>query len=694
MNVVTLIALLAGIATILEVILQAISYLQKRSEQKTPKSLTSPLTSRGVIPNNLPARGEFIGRRREIARVQEALVSRLSLTCIDGIGGIGKTALALEVAGECLRASTGEIVADGVPVFDGFIWTTAKGRDLTLNHVLDIIARTLNYPGIAQQPTEEKRESVRKLMQGKRYLLIVDNFETVADDAMQDFLLQMPEPSKALITSREQKLHQAWAVSLKPLEQEEALDLIRSEGRRLGLVSLEKGKEQVLLHLCEATGGAPLAIKWAVGQIKQKGQSLDAVLVALREARGDMFEDIFARSWSLISQDARRILMAMTIFATSASWPAIEAASDVHQYALDEALGQLVEMWLVEATAELKSEKRRYGIHPLTRSFASAAFAQQPEFDRDAHLRLIHYYTGLAEKCGGIGWDWHSFDLLEPEKDNIMALLSWCNEQGMWEAILDIKDTMWNFLHIRGYWHDSLHCGLLAVKASRKLANQESLAWHLVFGAGWTYLHQGYFDKAEEMAREALQISERCGYHKSKALALGNLGMIARVRGDLEESKELYSRSRKIWLCLGEQKWATIALVGLGVTAFRSKEYDQAQSLFELALEENRKLRNDEGIATALTWLGNTAREREDFRLARDLYQESLEVQMCLNRPLGIAYSMSQLARLSAREGDVDMALKLGREAREVFQRLGLGRDLEEIDALLEAIKEQTSLQE
>ncbi|MFQ6014143.1 MAG: NB-ARC domain-containing protein [Anaerolineae bacterium] len=224
-------------------ILAVLGYLYMRL-RKQPTSLPEqqPLEPppQPTIPSNLPPRKEFIGREKERARVREALASRWPLTCIDGIGGIGKTALALEVAGECLRVSKGEVPADGILTFDGFIWTTAKDRELALNDVLDAVARTLDYPGIAQQPLEEKQESVRKLLQTKPYLLIVDNFETVTDDAVRDFLLRLPEPSKALITSREQKLRQAWAVSLKGLEQEEALTPIRSEGRRIRLPAKPK----------------------------------------------------------------------------------------------------------------------------------------------------------------------------------------------------------------------------------------------------------------------------------------------------------------------------------------------------------------------------------------------------------------------------------------------------------------------
>ncbi|MBC8448413.1 MAG: ATP-binding protein [Chloroflexi bacterium] len=207
-------ALIVGLAVIIGIaagIVQVLQYVQERREKKRQPTAEEVVTSSPpalAVPSNLPPRSEFIGREKEKARVMEALASRWPLTCIDGIGGIGKTALALEVAGECLQASKGEVPADGTPTFDGFIWTTAKDRELALNDVLDAIARTLDYPGIAQQPLEEKRESVRKLLQTKPYLLIVDNFETVTDDAVRDFLLRLPEPTKVLITSREQKLRQ------------------------------------------------------------------------------------------------------------------------------------------------------------------------------------------------------------------------------------------------------------------------------------------------------------------------------------------------------------------------------------------------------------------------------------------------------------------------------------------------------
>lgn len=267
------------------------------------------------LRHNLPPRGEFVGRHAEIARIQEAFRSGAHVVCIDGIGGIGKTALALQVAYECLKASQGKVMDMEVVTFEGLVWITARDREIFLELVLDTIARTLEYPGITQQPLEEKQDSVRRLLRKQRVLLIVDNFETVDDERIRDFLFSLPEPSRALITTRERNIGEAWAVSVKSLPEPEALTLIRYEAARLDLRSVQAADDRLLLRLYEAAGGAPLAIKWAMGQIKQRGQSLDMVLAALHNARGDVFKT-FSRSWQLLSNDARSILLSMPFLLT------------------------------------------------------------------------------------------------------------------------------------------------------------------------------------------------------------------------------------------------------------------------------------------------------------------------------------------------------------------------------------------
>jgi len=130
MDLITLIVVLAGLAGIVSLLYIAIigqksipEWWRARRQSEVPPQRPLKPSKPPVpeIPHNLPQPGEFIGREREKAQVREALASRSFLVSIDGIGGIGKTALALEVTCECLRASKGEILANGVPTFDAFV---------------------------------------------------------------------------------------------------------------------------------------------------------------------------------------------------------------------------------------------------------------------------------------------------------------------------------------------------------------------------------------------------------------------------------------------------------------------------------------------------------------------------------------------------------------------------------------------
>ncbi len=532
-------------------ILGLLSYFFVKRLRKEPVPTNKPLeiTIQPPAPEiyaNLPSRTEFIGRKDEMRRVLDALNSRWPLICIDGIGGIGKTSLALEVTHESLRLRKAEISPEStaptetILKFEGFIWTSAKDRELRLNDILDAIARTLDWPGIAQQPFEEKWESVRKLLQKKRYLLIVDNFETITDEAVRDFLLKLPEPSKALITSREQKLPQAWAVSIKGLEPTEGLTLIRSEGRRLGIPALETAEDQVLLHLYQATGGAPLAIKWAVGQIKQKGQSLDTVLAALHAAKGDIFEEVFTRSWSLLSENARNILMVMPIFAASASKDAIEAASDVYHFDLDEALGQLVQMWLLEVTDELEAAKRRYRVHPLTRAFACSRLGENTKYSKKAKLRTVQFYLDFTKQYGGINWE--GFKELTLERENILFLMEWCLESKEWRQFIDLEARIGYFLSFQGYWDERLQHGLQAFEVGIQIKDKASAAWAALSSVVWTYRKRANYNNAIEWTQKSYTIFEEIKDNRGKAAAFRELGAIAERQQKFDEAKSLYQK--------------------------------------------------------------------------------------------------------------------------------------------------------
>jgi tetratricopeptide (TPR) repeat protein len=636
------------------------------------------------IPQNLPPRGEFIGREREKAEVREALASRSYLVCIDGIGGIGKTALALEVTHECLRASKGEMPANGVPTFDAFVWTTAKDRELALSDILDTIARTLDYPYIAQLPPEEKPPEAAKLLRAQKCLLIVDNFETITDDTVRDFLLNLPEPSKVLVTSREQKLRQARAISLRGMEQGEALALIRSEGSRLGLPTVEGAEEKVLLRLYEATGGAPLAIKWAVGQMKQRGQSLDTVLEYLYEARGDIFESIFARSWRLLSENAGRVLMVMPIFATSALKEAIEAASDVHKWDLDEALGQLVEMWLVEASGELDEAKRRYSIHPLTRSFAGARLFEVGTFGQEAWLRLATHYI---ERCSEMGKWGHTagFPWFEAELPNILAVIEWANRAREWNTVTSIFINSAYFLGTRGYWQERIKYGQMALKAAEQTGDRSSAAV-CQHALGWILLRQGRYLDAEALVQSCIRSCIDLGRKKEAAWALITLAKVAVARGDLDRARQVVDKAIAI---VGEAGYESVAhglLTTQGRIELQLGNLEAARNLLLAALEATKRAGSGGSISSRQIDLGHVALAQNQLDEAASYFKSALESSRQFLRQDNIAKAEFGLARTHALLGNTLEAAKLALSAREQFVRMGMEYEVYEVDTLLRQI--------
>ena len=637
-----LIALIIGIAA---GIVQVLDYLEKR--RRKPEEPPPPPPPQPKIPHNLPQPGEFIGRKREKGQAREALASRSYLVCIDGIGGIGKTALALEAAYECLRASKGELPSDGIPTFDAFVWTTAKDRELALSDILDTIARTLDYPYIAQLPPEEKPSEAAKFLRAQKCLLIVDNFETITDDAVHDFLLNLPEPSKTLITSRHKLLRQAWDITLYGMEQDEALEFIRSEGKRLGLKSIETAEERAILFLHQATGGNPQAIRMSIGQIKYEGLSLDAILKRLYDARDGIFEYMFARDWELLSDDARCVLLVMPLFPSAASRAAIEAASNVQHFYFEGALKQLVEMSLIDTSDELDEAKQRHSIHPLTRSFAGAELKRRAEFEKEARLRAVNYFLNFAKQYGSEDWrirDWQGYNMLETERENILASLDLCYNIGEWQMVVDFERALYYFLGERGYWQEFLNCGHQALEAARQLGDERAMAWVFTDALGWLYIQQDQYKEAETGIERALGVFMNLNDRRGIAIAKRLLGIIAREKNEFDVAQQLCQEALSIALQQGDEKVVADIHNSLGSLARQEGNYSEARRRYEEAKMIYEKVGYESGFAIALGNLGHAALKESRYDEARQIYERTLTwtsqnqkgVQLVLNEVVGV----------------------------------------------------------
>jgi tetratricopeptide (TPR) repeat protein len=185
------------------------------------------------LPDNLPRYNDvFVGRKLEIERCLEALSpeERGWGVTIDGIGGMGKTALALEVAHFARKQA----------MFDAYLfasakttWLTAEGvREETLSlSSLDSscreFARVLGQAEIVKMTdAKERRRALLDALRGRRTLLVWDNLETLNQeerDMIAEFVRKLPNPNKAIITSRRRTGESALTIRLDRLSEAEAL---------------------------------------------------------------------------------------------------------------------------------------------------------------------------------------------------------------------------------------------------------------------------------------------------------------------------------------------------------------------------------------------------------------------------------------------------------------------------------------
>ena len=297
------------------------------------------------IYHNLPSRDytRLVGREAEAKRILELLSFEWAIPCIsiEGIGGSGKTTLALDIAYSCLKASNGNYLEkkleNNLPSFELIVFTSAKShfftprgvlprlrQDRTLVDIFTSIARTISINNSQTASFEETYQQIYKCLANMRTLLIIDNLDTLEEQQqVLSFLYELPLTVKALITSREKTPFNT--VALSSLTQTEALILIQQQADEK---QIDLNLKQCV-QLYQTTGGIPAAIIYAISQLAS-GYTFDNVTSQLTPTQGDFCRFYFESSvQQLKGKPAHKFLMALSLFTKPASAEALKAIADV-----------------------------------------------------------------------------------------------------------------------------------------------------------------------------------------------------------------------------------------------------------------------------------------------------------------------------------------------------------------------------
>jgi hypothetical protein len=356
--------------------------------EMVPDSLLATETSRTLSrARHLPPQTgtRLFGRDEVLAQLLDYLDDRGGhwVISLDGMAGLGKTALAREAAG--LLAKTDRF-ADIAWVTVRSVSYTSRGPGqvelaaLTCGQVLDTIASQLGDTDLSLLPLPAKRYRVREILSADPCLVVLDNLETAMDcGSWPDWFWDMAAPSKFLLTSRHWLASDVGqsVLSLDQLAEPESLALIRHEAHLRGQPEVADASDDVLHRILTVTGGNPLAIKLVVGQLVSL--PLSRILAALKTAQpgtDSFYQYLYSVSWDLVSAPAQHLLGRMAeLQACGGTWEDLSAISGLSGNELASAIESLAGHSLLQASG---FEEKTYSLHPLTYHFAVSQAAQKP----------------------------------------------------------------------------------------------------------------------------------------------------------------------------------------------------------------------------------------------------------------------------------------------------------------------------
>lgn len=259
------------------------------------------------------------------------------LVALDGMGGMGKTALARAVAEDLVREARFNRVAWITAQQQAFAWGHLQERTgpaLTYAALLTELARVLAVEIGSAQPQAEQERHLAAALAAEPTLVVVDNLETVADvRALVEGLDRLARPAKILLTTRHRVTvyEQVTSLTLCELGAEDALAFIQYHAAERNLAAVVAASPADLQRIVQVTDGSPLAIKLVVGQLAALplAQVL-ADLIAARPATHDFYRFIFRYSWERLSAPAQHLLLHMPLLDTrGAAWEDLAAVSGV-----------------------------------------------------------------------------------------------------------------------------------------------------------------------------------------------------------------------------------------------------------------------------------------------------------------------------------------------------------------------------
>lgn len=684
------------------------------------------------IYQNLPKTtyANFVGRKQEVKKLLKVLApnSNNNIIGIRGIGGAGKTSLALHTAYLCLEASKKKPVYSQnysyireeklvLPCFDAIVFVSAKELEFhptivlekrrkpkESTTVLDIIRTIANTLQISLPPQTEIQEAEQQIfenLENQYTLLIVDNLETL-DDAREvfTFLYQLPRGVKIMVTSREQV--PCDSIFLDCLTETDSFQLIKhyAQIREVELNCVQSKQ------IDSSTGRIPAAIIYAVAQFS-RGYGFDYVLDKLTDTKGDFCIFYFERTLQTIKNTpSHKLLMALSIFAHAAPKNALAQVADVTvRIDLEEGLVKLIGLSIIRKTGE------NYSMLPVTRECAIAQLRANLSFAEQAQQRWVNYYLKYVQQYGAKDWrEWDDFTPLQRDWDNITSVVQWCIDHHRYEDVCVFWQHMKCYAHVQWYGSNRLQYW-----DNRLNSWTEWLIQAAKQQRDWTMAVEALHDRAYKLTLmaqkhhlvEAANLFAQAWHLSKLQQNLYPVDLMIDI-GGLRLHQQRFGKAylwfdrvdKYLAIATLEKKVKKRYLIRnnyyLGEIAYRCGNYSESKAYFEYTRQLAQDIDWHRAIYLVENWLAEIAIKEEDFPKAEKLITKGIKIAQEQEDCSRLAYCKRTLALLEKKQDKVHSACQLATEAQQIFTSLGMLPEAEETEELFEEcfldkeIEEQT----
>ena len=639
---------------------------------------------------NLPFQTtQLIGREAELATLGKLLSEpHCRLLTITGLGGIGKTRLAIELA-SCQQ-----------DIFPGGIYYVPLDSLNSPEFIIPAIgeASGLSFSGVAD-PQEQLLNHLASLA-SQSLLLVLDNLEhLLSHPSGQDGkdetalllvkLLQRLPKLKILATSRERSgLQEEWIFELHGLPVPASDQAINLEDYSVVALFMQRARQlrsdfellpaerQSLARVCQLVEGTPLAIELAAAWVEvlslqeiaqEIASNLDFLTTPMRNIpeRHRSIKAVFAHSWRLLSEEERGVLCRLAVFRggfqrQAAEWVAGASLPDL--------------MSLLSKSILQRRENNRYDLHALIRQCALEKLQDSGHFEETFRQHLAYYFSLAVEAQDGLRSaqlaEW--LNRLEQEHNNIRTALEWAFspsapsdlvEEGV--CLLTSIDRFWA---ARGHIHEAINWVERGLHLCPSLCLARARALRM---AGWLYNHIEDSQTAIIYLEESLAIARQLKDDTCQANALDTLGDVGWRFGDFEKAKTYYAESLELHRRGGDARKIGLSLASAGRLYVDFGHYQEAEGLLTEGLSLLERVSELRGCGWCYNALGRLALFQGDMQLARSRFRQAL----CLNYELGymidIADGLHTLSVIEALTGNVKNATLLRAAAITIQKRVG-----------------------